>query len=96
MGLQTSTHQGGLNTNFYDQALQQGGSVIANGAYYFGDELAGHFVTVSAKTQDGNYVVNDPMQGRLEWTPNQLDLFLRCQPDQRRRLHRLLLAAPAC
>lgn len=81
MGFQTSTKMGGLNSNFYDQALQQGGSIIANGAYYIGDELAGHFVTVTAKAQDGNYVVNDPLQGRLEWTPNQLDLFLRANPS---------------
>jgi hypothetical protein len=80
MGFQTSAKLGGLNTDFYDQTLQQGGSIIANGAYYIGEELAGHFVAVTGKTANGNYVVNDPLQGRLEWTPRQLDLFLRSNP----------------
>jgi hypothetical protein len=77
MGFQTASRVGGLDTDFYDQVLQQGGSLIANGAYFIGDELAGHFVAVTGKTQEGKYVVNDPLQGRLEWTPAQLNLFLR-------------------
>jgi len=80
MGLQTSVHQGGYNANYIDGVLAQGGSVVANGAYFIDDQLAGHFVTVAAKNQDGSYVINDPLQGRVTWTADELNRFLRANP----------------
>jgi uncharacterized protein (DUF39 family) len=71
---------GGFNQSFFDTTLAQGGSVAVNGAYFIGDQLAGHFVTVAAKTQDGNYVVNDPLQGRVVWTADDLNRFLLSNP----------------
>jgi hypothetical protein len=81
MGFQTDALQGGLNRSFYDQVLGQGGSVIANGGYYIGDQLAGHFVTIAGKTEGGKYVVNDPLQGRVEWSPYELNSFLKGNPN---------------
>ena len=80
MGFQTSAHQGGYNANYIDNVLAQGGSVIANGAYFIDDQLAGHFVTVAARNQDGSYVVNDPLQGRVNWTADELNRFLLANP----------------
>jgi hypothetical protein len=80
MGFLTSGYRGGFDSNYYDSVLAQGGSVIANGAYYIGDQLAGHFVTVAAKNYDGTYVVNDPLQGRVVWTADELNRFLRANP----------------
>jgi hypothetical protein len=79
LGLSTSTRQGGLDMEYYDSVLAAGGSVIANGAYPDEHgEAVGHFVTVTAKTNDGNYVVNDPRFGEsFVVTPRQLDEFLR-------------------
>jgi len=81
LGLSTSARRGGLDTNYVDSILAQGGSVVANGAYNINGELAGHFVTVSARTPDGNYLVNDPLLGRsVVYTPAELDAFLRRNP----------------
>ena len=81
LGLSTSARRGGLDTNYVDSILAQGGSVVANGAYNINGEVAGHFVTVSSKTQDGNYLVNDPLLGRsVVYTPAELDAFLRRNP----------------
>jgi len=80
MGFQTSAHQGGYNANYIDNVLAQGGSVIANGAYFIDDQLAGHFVTVAAKNQDGTYTINDPLQGRVTWTADELNRFLLANP----------------
>ena len=81
LGLSTSARRGGLDTNYVDSILAQGGSVVANGAYNINGELAGHFVTVSARTPDGNYLVNDPLLGRtVVYTPADLDAFLRRNP----------------
>ena len=80
MGFQTSAQQGGYDANFIDGVLAKGGSVVANGAYYIDDQLAGHFVTVAARNQDGSYVINDPLQGRVTWTADELNRFLRANP----------------
>jgi len=81
MGFQTAARQGGYNANFIDGVLAQGGSVVANGAYFIDDQLAGHFVTVAAKNQDGTYTVNDPLQGRVTWTADELNRFLLANPN---------------
>jgi len=81
LGLTTSTRGGGFDPAFYDSVLAQGGSVIANGARDIDGQLAGHFVTVTARTADGNYLVNDPWSGRTEtYTPAQLNAFLLSNP----------------
>ncbi len=81
LGMTTSTRQGGFDQAYFDSILAKGGSVVANGAYPINGEMAGHFMTVTAKTQDGNYLVNDPLLGQtVTYTPAQLDQFLRNNP----------------
>lgn len=80
MGLQTTAREGGFDANFVDNVLAQGGNVVANGAYFIDNQLAGHFVTVAAKNQDGTYTVNDPLQGRVTWTADELNRFLMANP----------------
>jgi len=81
MGMATSSRMGGFDAAYYDSVLAQGGTVVANGARDIEGQLAGHFVVVTAKTADGNYLVNDPWSGRTEtYTPAQLDAFLLANP----------------
>jgi hypothetical protein len=81
LGMQTSSRQGGLDTQYYDSVLAQGGSVVANGALERDGQLFGHYVTVSGKDAQGLYVVNDPWTNKtFHWSASQLDAFLRSNP----------------
>ncbi|HVE85656.1 MAG TPA: hypothetical protein VND93_22535 [Myxococcales bacterium] len=82
LGMATKTWGGGFNQIQTDAVLGAGGSVIANGGYVGPDgNPFGHFVTLTAKTQEGSYLVNDPLIGQtLVWTPAQLNAFLKGNP----------------
>lgn len=81
LNMQTSSLQGGFNQEYYDSVLAQGGSVVANGALERDGELFGHYVTVSAKTDDGRYMVNDPWNNETVFmSAAQLDTYLKSNP----------------
>jgi peptidoglycan hydrolase-like protein with peptidoglycan-binding domain len=76
-----------------DQAMERGNPVIiggnpwqawgaeqrANGNYLNGRDPGGHFVTVLGKTQEGQYIIGDPLvkNGTIEVSRDQLETFFR-------------------
>jgi hypothetical protein len=81
LGYQTASALGGFHPVFVDATLAKGGSVIVNGAIPINGEISGHFMVVSGKDAQGNYVVNDPWSGgTVTMTPQALDEFLTSNP----------------
>jgi hypothetical protein len=81
LGYQTASAHGGFHPTFTDATLAAGGSVIVNGAVPIEGEIAGHYMVVTAKDTQGNYVVNDPWTGKtLTMTPEALDDYLKANP----------------
>ncbi|HEY8209399.1 MAG TPA: papain-like cysteine protease family protein [Myxococcaceae bacterium] len=81
MGYQTASAPGGLHPVFINATLAAGGSVIVNGAVPIDGEIAGHYMVVTGKDTQGNYVVNDPWTGQtLTMTPEALDDYLKANP----------------
>ncbi|HYV48916.1 MAG TPA: papain-like cysteine protease family protein [Myxococcaceae bacterium] len=81
MGYQTASALGGFHPGFVDATLAAGGSVIVNGAIPVDGQISGHYMVVSGKDTQGNYVVNDPWTGEtLTMTPDALDEFLKANP----------------
>lgn len=85
---------GGRDLSGIDAALARGNPVIVGGDpktawsqdlarrgdYLDNDgQVGGHFVTVSGRADNGNYIVNDPLnaRGAMEVTPTQLSSFLQ-------------------
>ncbi len=81
LGYQTASAHGGFHPAFVDATLAAGGSVIVNGAVPIDGEIAGHYMTVTGKDAQGDYVVNDPWTGQtLTMTPEALDDYLKANP----------------
>jgi hypothetical protein len=81
LGYQTASATGGFHPAFVDTTLAAGGSVIVNGAVPIDGQLDGHYMVVSGKDAQGDYVVNDPWTGQtLTMTPQALDEFLTSNP----------------
>ncbi len=81
LGYQTASAYGGFHPNLADATLAAGGSVIVNGAVPIDGEIAGHYMVVTGKDTQGDYVVNDPWTGKtLTMTPEALDDYLKANP----------------
>ena len=81
LGYNTASARGGFHPVFVDATLAAGGSVIVNGAIPIDGEISGHYMVVSGKDAQGNYIVNDPWTGQtLTMTPEALDEYLTSNP----------------
>lgn len=68
-----------------DAALAEGKMVIANGDYHAtgipgrdGSKMAGHFCVVTGKDAQGNYIINEPWNGKqMKFTPEAMLNYFR-------------------
>lgn len=51
----------GFNQAWMDEQLAKGKAVIANGALETPEGPSGHFIVVTGKDAEGNYLINDPL-----------------------------------
>jgi len=78
---QTEAKFPGFDQKWLDAQLDQGKSVVANGALQTEEGPSGHFILVTGRGENGTYEINDPWnEANTELSAEQLGAFLQRNP----------------
>lgn len=87
VGLKAETHGPHADIGWIDQQLAAGKKICANGDYYAepghdgGGRQSGHFLVVAGKDSNGNYLIQDPADGKeRSMTAQELTKFMNSNP----------------